>query len=91
MTTQPMTERITADLLWPAYATPGDLALIESVPLRDRGLPESTYALLARAATLWPHRVAVSVLPDAEPTSDASDASNSLRVTMSAPSRPVCG
>ena len=66
MTTQPMTERITADLLWPAYATPGDLALIESVPLRDRGLPESTYALLARAATLWPHRVAVSVLPDAE-------------------------
>ena len=57
---------MTTDLLWPDYATPDDLAAIEAVPLRDRGLPESTYALLARAATLWPDRVAVSVLPDAE-------------------------
>src|SRR6185312_10546587 len=39
---------------------------IEAVPLADRGLPESTYALLTRAATLWPDRIAVSVLPDAE-------------------------
>ena len=57
---------MTTDLLWPDYATPDDLAAIEAVPLADRGLPESTYALLARAATLWPDRVAVSVLPDAE-------------------------
>jgi len=57
---------MSAELLWPEYATPDDLAAIEAVPLRDRGLPESTYALLTRAATLWPDRLAVSVLPDAE-------------------------
>ncbi len=61
MSTEPTTE-----LLWPEYATPSDLAAIESVPLQARGLPETTYALLHRAATLWPDRVAVSVLPDAE-------------------------
>jgi len=55
-----------SELLWPEYATPADLAAIESVPLQDRGMPETTYALLHRAATLWPERVAVSVLPDAE-------------------------
>jgi fatty-acyl-CoA synthase len=53
------------DLLWPRYASPADLAAIETMPLADRALPESTYALLARAATLWPERTAVSVLPDA--------------------------
>ena len=52
-------------LLWPDYATPYDLAAIEAVPLEDRGLPETTYALLVRAAARWPHRTAVSVLPDA--------------------------
>ena len=57
---------MTADLLWPEYATPDDLAAIEAVPLGERGLPETTYALLARAARLWPDRVAVCVLPDAE-------------------------
>ncbi len=62
MTTQPRT----TDVLWPDYATPDDLPVIEAVPLHARGLPETTYALLARAATLWPDRVAVSVLPDAE-------------------------
>ncbi|MEW2484293.1 acyl-CoA synthetase [Mycobacterium sp. NPDC049093] len=60
------------DLLWPRYSGPTDLADIESVPLAQRGLPESTYALLARAATLWPTRAAVTVLADAarweEPT-----------------------
>jgi len=60
------------ELLWPRYSTPTDLADIESVPLAQRGLPESTYALLARAATLWPDRTALRVLPDAtrwtEPT-----------------------
>ena len=67
MTTDPMTtDPMTAELLWPDYATPDDLAVIESVPLQARGLPETTYALLARAATLWPDRIAVSVLPDAE-------------------------
>jgi fatty-acyl-CoA synthase len=53
------------DLLWPDYATPDDLAAIEAVPLEKRGLPESTYALLARAATRWPDRTAITVLPDA--------------------------
>ncbi|MDI5940050.1 MULTISPECIES: acyl-CoA synthetase [unclassified Micromonospora] len=56
---------MTGDLLWPDYAAPDDLAAIEAVPLAARGLPETTYALLARAATNWPDRTAVSVLPDA--------------------------
>jgi len=38
---------MTEDLLWPTYATPADLPAIEAVPLEARGLPESTYALLA--------------------------------------------
>ncbi|WP_327010593.1 acyl-CoA synthetase [Dactylosporangium sp. NBC_01737] len=56
---------MTEDLLWPDYATPDNLAAIEAVPLEARGLPESTYALLARAARRWPDRTAVTVLPDA--------------------------
>ncbi|MER6590873.1 acyl-CoA synthetase [Micromonospora purpureochromogenes] len=56
---------MTGPLLWPDYATPTDLAAIEAVPLEARGLPESTYALLARAATRWPDRTALTVLPDA--------------------------
>ncbi|MEZ0365156.1 acyl-CoA synthetase [Mycobacterium sp. pUA109] len=52
------------DLLWPRYSAPGDLAAIEEVPLADRGLPTSTYAMLVRAAALWPHRPAVTALPD---------------------------
>ena len=54
------------DLLWPTYDGPGDLAAIEAVPLAARGLPETTYELLVRAAGLWPDRVASSVLPDGE-------------------------
>ncbi len=38
----------------PATPTPADLAAIEAVPLDARGLPESTYALLVRAATPGP-------------------------------------
>ena len=53
------------DRLWPDYATPDDLTAIEAVPLEARGLPESTYALVVRAATRWPDRAAVNVLPDA--------------------------
>ena len=56
---------MTTDLLWPRYASPADLKDIESIPLAQRGLPESTYAALARAAALWPDRTAVTVLPDA--------------------------
>lgn len=56
---------MTGPLLWPDYATPADLAAVEAVPLAARGLPESTYALLARAATRWPDRTAISVLRDA--------------------------
>jgi fatty-acyl-CoA synthase len=56
---------MTGDLLWPRYAGPDDLPTIEAVPLAERGLPGSTYTLLARAATLWPDRTAHTVLPDA--------------------------
>ncbi|MFD4196389.1 acyl-CoA synthetase [Amycolatopsis thermoflava] len=52
-------------LLWPRYADPSDLTAIEAVPLADRALPESTYALLSRAATTWPDRTATTVLPEA--------------------------
>ena len=54
------------DLLRPTYDGPGDLAVIEALPLADRGLPGTTYELLVRAATLWPDRLALSVLPDGE-------------------------
>ncbi|WP_280379631.1 acyl-CoA synthetase [Nocardia wallacei] len=66
-----MTDRSTIttpieELLWPRYAGPEDLTAIEAVPLAARGLPETTYDLLTRAATRWPGRTAVTVLPDAE-------------------------
>ncbi|HVK45890.1 MAG TPA: AMP-binding protein, partial [Micropruina sp.] len=54
-----------SDLLFPVFDGPCDLASIEAVPLADRGLPGTTYDMLARAAGLWPDRVALSVLPDA--------------------------
>lgn len=50
---------MTDALLWPRYDEPADLAAIETVPLEARGLPESTYALLTRAAVrrpTWPPR-----------------------------------
>ncbi|WHU46300.1 acyl-CoA synthetase [Gordonia sp. L191] len=51
--------------LWPRYDNPGDLAEIESIPLDERGLPATTFDALVRAATLWPDRTALRVLPDA--------------------------
>ncbi|WP_030691386.1 acyl-CoA synthetase [Streptomyces globisporus] len=54
------------DPLWPTYDQPGDLKTIESLALEDRGLPGSTYDVLARAAVLWPDRPALTVLPGAE-------------------------
>ncbi|WP_435591384.1 acyl-CoA synthetase [Nocardia sp. bgisy118] len=63
--TETTLEAAAEDLLWPRYAGPEDLAAIESVPLEQRGLPESTYALLVRAATRWPERNALTVLPEA--------------------------
>jgi fatty-acyl-CoA synthase len=63
---------VTTELLWPRYSDPADIVAIESIPLAERGLPESTYAALERAAALWPERRALTVLPDAtrwtEPT-----------------------
>ncbi|MGW4213779.1 acyl-CoA synthetase [Lentzea sp. NPDC004789] len=56
---------MTENLLWPEYSAPSDIAAIEAVPLAARGLPASTYALLARAATTWPDRTAITVLPEA--------------------------
>ena len=55
----------THTVLWPAYETPADLAAIEAVRLEDRGLPETTYDALTRAARLWPDRPAIRVMPDA--------------------------
>ncbi|WP_420313129.1 acyl-CoA synthetase [Streptomyces sp. YS-B37] len=55
-----------APALWPDYATPDSLAAIEEVPLTARNLPTSTYAVLDRAADLWPDRPAVTFLPRAE-------------------------
>ncbi|MGW5109903.1 acyl-CoA synthetase [Nocardia sp. NPDC004123] len=65
MTGNPPLESDAEALLWPRYSGPEDLSVIESVPLAERGLPESTYALLVRAARRWPDRTAVTVLPDA--------------------------
>ena len=56
---------MSADQLWPRYATPWDLPEIEEIPLSARGLPESTYDVVMRAAALWPDRTAITVLPDA--------------------------
>jgi fatty-acyl-CoA synthase len=52
--------------LWPDFGRPSQLTEVERVPLSERGLPDSTYELVRRAAELWPDRPAVSVLPDAE-------------------------
>src|SRR3954452_9974062 len=57
------TTRPTPD--WPRYDGPGDLAAIEAVPLSERDLPESVYALLAGAGTRWPDRTAMTLLPSA--------------------------
>ncbi|MVU77255.1 acyl-CoA synthetase [Nocardia sp. ET3-3] len=65
MTDNTTLETSAEDLLWPRYDGPEDLAAIEAVPLEARGLPDSTYALLVRAATRWPERTAITVLPDA--------------------------
>ena len=51
-------------LLWPRYSSPADLPAIEEIPLAQRPLPESTYAILHRAADRWPDRFATHVLPD---------------------------
>lgn len=58
-------EDVREQLLWPRYAEPGDVARIEAVPLTERGLPASTYALLVRAASRWPSKTALTVLPEA--------------------------
>lgn len=57
--------RAAESMLWPAMDSPDDLADVEAVPLADRELPATTYSLLQRAATQWPDRYAVIVLPDA--------------------------
>ena len=54
------------ELMWPAATGLEHPAEIERIPLEDRGLPESTYHALVRAAELWPERPAISCLPDAE-------------------------
>ncbi len=61
-----MTHLTTDELLWPTFDGPDDLTEIERVPLQERGLPATTWAVLERAATLWPDHPAISVLPSAE-------------------------
>jgi fatty-acyl-CoA synthase len=56
----------TSELLWPAAAGTAQLADIERMPLEERGLPESTYDALLRAAQSRPDRPAIACLPDAE-------------------------
>ena len=55
---------IEEDLLWPPYHEPRHVEEIERIPLRERGLPATTWDLVARAARLWPERAAAHVLPD---------------------------
>jgi fatty-acyl-CoA synthase len=62
----PTTHATPNELLWPPAAGPSSLDEIERIPLEQRGLPESTYELVARAARLWPDRPATSVLADGE-------------------------
>lgn len=56
---------MTTEQLWPRYAGPADLPDVERVPLHQRGLPNSTFEIVERAAGLWPDAPAVTVLPDA--------------------------
>ena len=53
-------------MTWPRYDGPEDLAVIEAVPLEDRGLPESTYELLRQAGTRFADRPALTLLPSGE-------------------------
>jgi fatty-acyl-CoA synthase len=57
--------------LWPRYLEPSDLTEIEKIPLDSRGLPETTYAVLRRAAERWPDRRAITVIHDAKHFADA--------------------
>jgi fatty-acyl-CoA synthase len=57
--------RAVSALLWPRYDGPEDLPAIEAVPLKERGLPATTYDALSRAAEVWPLRTALSVMPEA--------------------------
>ena len=66
MPTDVVPEAAGDDSLWPRYVDPDDLVTIESVPLTDRGLPLTTYDAVVCASRLWPDRVAVSAMPDAE-------------------------
>lgn len=80
-----------SDLLWPRCQSPGDLAVIEAIPLEQRGLPACTYDVVLRAGRLWPDRVALSVMRGGsdymacaqrtfgEPAADVTRAAKALR------------
>ena len=61
-----MTTSSTDSRLWPRFDGPDDLAEVERTPLAYRGVPTSSYAALQRAASSWPDRPAITVLPDAD-------------------------
>ncbi|MFE4500950.1 acyl-CoA synthetase [Rhodococcus sp. NPDC056743] len=67
---------MTHSSLWPTYSHPDDLTDIETIPIEDRRLPQSTYQLLARAADLWPERPALLCLPDATRWRESSSCTN---------------
>ncbi len=54
-----------SDLLWPRYADSSDVPAIERIPLAERGLPESTYAMVQRARAMLGDRIALRLLPAA--------------------------
>ena len=60
-----MTTSTEADISWPRYDRPDDLAAIEAIPYGERGVPATSYDLLRRAVEQWPDRIALTVLPDA--------------------------
>lgn len=60
------TDPRTADLLWPAFNGPDDLAAVEAVPFDERPLPASTYRMVTEAARKRPTSTALVLLPSGE-------------------------
>ena len=81
---------MTSDLLWPRYANPADLPRSRRSRCRTADCRQTTYALLARAATLWPERTAVTVLPDAARWQRAAAAHVRASCSPTCTATPTC-
>ncbi|BBX32431.1 AMP-binding protein [Mycolicibacterium mageritense DSM 44476 = CIP 104973] len=55
------------DLLWNRCSGPADLAVIESIPLAERGRPESTYWDIKGAAMTGTSSTLLSAAADRKP------------------------